>query len=126
MRTDGGAASVALGGAEAFAMPGDLAARIDATLPAGHDLVLGVRPEGIRVAREDGPGRKPMEAHFIEPLGAYDIVDLKLGQRYLKVRTASGFIGRPGERVWADLDAAQVHFFDATTGDALNIGQGNG
>jgi multiple sugar transport system ATP-binding protein len=67
-----------------------------------------------------------MEAHFIEPLGAYDIVDLRIGERYLKARTASGFVRRRGDRVWARLDPPQVHFFDATTGDSLGIRLGNG
>ncbi len=126
IRTEGETASVALGGGQAFAVPGALAARIGAVLPAGHELVVGVRPEGVRVAREAGPGRQPMQAQFIEPLGAYDIVDLKLGERYLKVRTASGLVGRPGDPVWADLDVPQVHFFDATTGEVLEIGQADG
>ena len=77
--------------------------------------MLGVRPEGVRLAREAAAGLRPMEAHLIEPLGAYDIVDLKLGERYLKARTASGFVRAPGDTVWAGLDAAQVHFFDAAT-----------
>ena len=32
----------------------------------------------------------------------------------------------PGEAVWARLDAAQVHFFDATTGKVLELGPGHG
>ena len=75
------------------------AARLGAALPAGHELVLGIRPEGVQVAREAGPGMRQMEAHLIEPLGAYDIVDLKVGERFLKARTPSGFVrgaGRAG------------------------------
>ena len=56
---------------------------------------MGVRPEAVLVAREEAPGLRPLEAHFIEPLGAYDIVDLKVGERYLKARTASGFVREP-------------------------------
>jgi multiple sugar transport system ATP-binding protein len=113
--------SVAVGGGHAFDFPAGLGARIEAALPAGHALVMGVRPEAVLVAREEAPGSRPLEAHFIEPLGAYDIVDLKVGERYLKARTASGFVKHRGDRVWARLDAGQVHFFDATTGDALDI-----
>jgi len=116
-----GGESVAVGGGHAFDFPAGLGARIEAALPAGHALVMGVRPEAVLVAREEAPGARPLEAHFIEPLGAYDIVDLKVGERYLKARTASGFVRSRGDRVWARLDASQVHFFDATTGDVLNI-----
>ena len=93
------------------------AARLDAALPAGHELVLGVRPEAVQVAREAGEGLRPVEAQFIEPLGAYDIVDLKVGERYLKARTAERLRrARRATAVWARLDAPQVHFFDATSG----------
>jgi multiple sugar transport system ATP-binding protein len=62
-----------------------------------------------------------MEAHLIEPLGAYDIVDLKLGERFLKARTSSGFVRAPGDTVWAALDPGQVHFFDGGTGASLKV-----
>jgi multiple sugar transport system ATP-binding protein len=62
-----------------------------------------------------------VEAHIIEPLGAYDIIDLKVGDQLLRARTASGFVDRPGDRVWAKLDAAQTHFFSSRTGESLNI-----
>jgi multiple sugar transport system ATP-binding protein len=117
--------AVALDG-HRFDFARELHARLEATLPAGHDLVLGVRPEGVQLAREAAEGARPMEAHLIEPLGAYDIVDLKLGERFLKARTASGFVRAPGDTVWARLDPAQVHFFDATTGASLHAGPGDG
>ena len=69
------------------------------------------------VAREAADGYLPVEAHIIEPLGAYDIVDLKVGAQMLRARTASGFVGKPGDAVWARLDPAQAHFFDTKSGD---------
>ena len=116
------ATSVGVGGGHSLRLPGRApgAARRRRCRPA-TTLVLGVRPEAVQVAREEAPGSRPLEAHLIEPLGAYDIVDLKVGERYLKARTASGFVRTPGDTVWARLDAPQVHFFDATTGDALDV-----
>ena len=66
-----------------------------------------------------------IEAHLIEPLGAYDIVDLKLGSQFIRARTTSGLVARPGTMVWAELDPAQLHFFDPATGDALGPGSVN-
>ena len=106
--------------AERFALPASAAAGL-AALPTGRELVLGIRPEGVRLAREEAPGMREMEAHQIEPLGAYDIVDLAVGERYLKARTPSGFVRGRGERVWAALDAGQVHFFDAASGQSLGV-----
>ncbi len=76
------------------------------------DLVLGVRPEAVLVSREAAAGHVPVEAHIIEPLGAYDIVDLRIGNEFLRARTASGFVGKPGDTVWAKLDENQTHFFE--------------
>ena len=78
------------------------------------------------MAHEAGPGMQPVEAHFIEPLGSHDIVDLKVGGRLIKARTPSGFVRTPGEGVWARLDPGQVHFFDATTGNVLALGLAHG
>jgi multiple sugar transport system ATP-binding protein len=41
--------------------------------------MLGLRPEAVLISLEAKPGYEPIEAQNIEPLGAYDIVDLKLG-----------------------------------------------
>ncbi len=100
----------------------DLLAELLQPIAAGGDaqLTLGIRPEGVLVSREPAAGYIPVEAHIIEPLGAYDIVDLKIGDRLLRARTASGFVDQPGRAVWAKLDAAQTHFFDAGTGEALD------
>ena len=88
--------------------------------PDGGSIMLGVRPEAVRVAREAREGFFQIEAHLIEPLGAYDIVDLKLGGQFLRARTASGFVSRPGQTVWAQLDAAQTHFFSSESGNVLD------
>ena len=77
--------------------------------------MLGVRPEArARRARQATPGYVPVEAHLIEPLGAYDIVDLKLGSQFLRARTASGFVAGPAtDRLGSASTRAQTHFFDA-------------
>jgi multiple sugar transport system ATP-binding protein len=105
----------------AFDFPGDLPGQFPG---ASADLMIGVRPEGVLVARQQADDHVPVEAHIIEPLGAYDIVDLKIGEDFLRARTASGFVGRPGDVVWARLDPAQTHFFDANSGNAINVRPG--
>jgi multiple sugar transport system ATP-binding protein len=109
----------------AFAFPGELHRQIAAAGDAGPDLMVGVRPENVLVARQETEGYVPVEAHIIEPLGAYDIVDLKLGQQLLRARTASGYVGKPGDIVWAKLDETQTHFFSFRTERALPVRLGN-
>ena len=50
---------------------------------AEDELAIGVRPEAVLVARQPTDGYIPVEAHIIEPLGPYDIVDLKFGKQLL-------------------------------------------
>jgi multiple sugar transport system ATP-binding protein len=84
-------------------------------------LMIGVRPEAVQIARTEQAGYIPIEAHLIEPLGAYDIVDLKLGSQFLRARTASGFVAGPGQTIWAHIDESQTHFFSPQSGIALEV-----
>ena len=88
----------------------------------GQDkLAIGVRPEAVLVARQASDGYFPAEAHIIERLGPYDIVDLKFGTQLFRSRTSSGYVKKAGELVWARLDEKQTHFFDDRSGESLRI-----
>ena len=63
----------------------------------------------------------PLETRMIEPLGAYDIVDLKVGDGTLRARTRAGFVRGAGDIVFARLDATQTHFFDTQSGRSLGV-----
>ena len=108
-----------------FEFPAQLANLLAQKANAETGLKLGVRPEGIQVQLEPHDGFQQVEAHLIEPLGAYDIVDLKVGDAFLRARTPSGYVAKPGDLVWARLDGAQTHFFDAGSGDSLDIRLGD-
>jgi multiple sugar transport system ATP-binding protein len=117
--------TVLLGGEAAFDFPQELLGQLARAGHTDQEVTLGVRPEGVLVARQETSGFAPVEAHIIEPLGAYDIVDLKVGQQLLRARTAAGFVGEAGDTVWARLDASQTHFFDTRTGASLDIRLGS-
>ncbi|MBX3584055.1 MAG: ABC transporter ATP-binding protein [Rhizobiaceae bacterium] len=115
-----GKASVTVEGAgEGFAFPSELLSKLNGS--AGKPLSLGIRPEGVIVAHEAAEGFLPAEAHIIEPLGSYDIVDLKFGSQMLRARTRSGFVAKAGDRVFARLDPTQTHFFDTASGQSLGV-----
>ncbi len=127
VRSEGTRSDLVIGDGDAtFEFPADLPKRLAAK--QYESLVIGLRPEGVLIAEAETPGYIPVEAHIIEPLGAYDIIDLKIGEQLLRARTHSGMVKRVGEKVWARLDAAQTHFFDTKSGDSLNIrlGEENG
>ncbi|HMN85273.1 MAG TPA: ABC transporter ATP-binding protein [Bauldia sp.] len=126
IRPEGPAAEVSLGdGSARFAFPGELVRRLESVKARSNGLTLGIRPEGVLVGHAETPGYVPVEAHIIEPIGAYDIVDLRIGDRFLRARTHAGSVKKVGDTVWAKLDASQTHFFDTASGASLGIRLGN-
>ena len=136
-RIDAAAAGVKLrlpGMREGVALGPRATARVHAG--SGAELELGIRPEAISVSREARPGALPAHVHLIEPMGAYDIVDLAIGDAAdaadasdggnagngaatLRARTASRFARQRGEPVWLTLDDARTHLFDKRSGKLL-------
>jgi multiple sugar transport system ATP-binding protein len=84
-------------------------------------LMIGVRPEAVQLALTEQAGYIPIEAHLVEPLGAYDLVDLKLGSQFLRARTSSGFVAGPEQTVWAHIEESHTHFFSSQSGIALEV-----
>ncbi len=105
----------------AFKLHGPLE-RVAATAPH-QDIALGVRPEAVLVATSERPGYQPAHVHLIEPQGAYDIVDLRVGDAILRARTESQFVARTGDPVWLMLDEARTHLFDNKSGLALRAAE---
>ncbi|MFD2054390.1 ABC transporter ATP-binding protein [Mesorhizobium calcicola] len=112
--------SVTVGGAAAgFEFPRALLSKLNGH--AGGQLALGIRPEGVLIRRDAADGFLLVETQIVEPLGSFDIVDLKVGSKMLRARTKSGFVSGPGEKVFARVDPAQAHFFDTASGKSLGV-----
>jgi multiple sugar transport system ATP-binding protein len=88
---------------------------------AGKKLVLGIRPEWIRIEGSRREQAVPAEVYVIEPLGPSKIIDLKVGNDIVKVRTAADFDTRVGDKLWISLTEKKVHFFDKGTGEAISL-----
>lgn len=89
-------------------------------------LVLGIRPEHITSSNEEVGRRIPAQVHLIEPLGAVNILDLRLGNHedinepiLFRVRTHPTFTVDIGDRIWLDFVEKQMHLFDKNTEQAL-------
>ncbi|MGI6852485.1 ABC transporter ATP-binding protein [Mesorhizobium sp. 1B3] len=114
------AARVQVGGAAGgFEFPRELLGKLNGHAAGG--LALGIRPEGVLVRHDAAEGFLPVEAQIIEPLGSFDIVDLKVGEQVLRARTRAGYVAQPGEKVYARIDPSQAHFFDGASGTSLEI-----
>jgi multiple sugar transport system ATP-binding protein len=101
----------------AFLFDSEVQRRVSTAGP--DDIALGVRPEAVLVERSERTGYVPAEVHLIEPQGAYDILDLRIGRPVLRARTESQFVTQIHQRVWVRLDQAQTHFFNKKSGLVL-------
>jgi len=85
----------------------------------GKNLILGIRPEWIRIEKKQAEGLAPAEVYVVEPLGSSKILDLKVGNDFIKARTTADFKVRVGDKVWIELVEKKVHFFDKDKGNAI-------
>lgn len=91
-----------------------------------NGLVFGIRPEHISTARQANEHNISAHVHLIEPLGAVNILDIRLGTHsetqdpiLLRVRTHPTFQVAVGDTIWLDFDEAEMHLFDRETEQAV-------
>jgi multiple sugar transport system ATP-binding protein len=83
------------------------------------DVVLGVRPEDIRLHREPGEGRAAAEVYVTEPQGHEMIVDLSFEKLIVRVREdreqGLGESLKLNEQVYMEFALPRVHLFDRSS-----------
>jgi len=84
-------------------------------------LVLGVRPEWIRIEKKKSEGLVQAEVYVVEPLGSSKIIDLKIGNEVIKARTDADFDVKIGDKVWIQFIEKKVHFFDKDSGNTIYL-----
>ncbi len=89
-------------------------------LEAGRKVVLGVRPEHVKVD-EDGTGAEVHQASvdIEEPMGADNLLWLKHAGHTLAVRVAGNRRFRPGTAVSLSFDMGLASLFDAATEERI-------
>ena len=98
-------------------VPGQFADACQRNSPSS--LVLGVRPQDIRVSTTAESGSIAGEIYTTEPLGDSTILDVKIGDKLLKAIAAATFEGDAGLKVWIRFVAERTHLFNRSTGDAI-------
>jgi inositol-phosphate transport system ATP-binding protein len=85
----------------------------------GGDVVVGVRPEDVRIS--SAPARDGLEGRIVdvEPLGRELAVAIALGTQYVVVLATPDFTGRPDDPIWLVPSPERLYAFDATTGRVL-------
>lgn len=80
------------------------------------EFILGVRPQQISIHRKPKmPESIETEVYAIEPLGSETLIDLKIGDKIIKVVTSEEYIGRIGDKAWINIDTNKIYLFDRKT-----------
>jgi multiple sugar transport system ATP-binding protein len=101
------------------------AERPELTAFAGKPVVLGIRPEAIRITerpkpKEQTPGSFPALVDLIEATGAETNLHLDTGAHAIVCRSEASLVpGEAGRRMYFQMDLAKAHLFDRAT--ALRI-----
>jgi multiple sugar transport system ATP-binding protein len=82
-------------------------------------LILGIRPESVKIHTEKGTGRFLAEVLFLEHFGSMNIVNLQIGEKILKARTRPAYQAKPKDKVWLEFDQDRIIIFDEESGKAI-------
>jgi len=85
-----------------------------------RDVLLGVRPEDVRVSAVDDDGI-PARVNVVEPMGSLNVIYVSTGSARLAATTSPDFFRKTGDPVWLTFDQDKAHLFDAVTEQRLRI-----
>jgi ABC-type sugar transport system ATPase subunit len=85
----------------------------------GNKVILGIRPEHIKVHPEKGMGDFAAEVFLVEPVGPVNFVDLSIGDLVLKARTSPDLELAIGDSVEIECEKGRAYFFDPETEQRL-------
>jgi len=83
------------------------------------EVIIGIRPEHIEITMKEEPNTIPAEVYVIEPLGSETIVNAKVGDNLLKIKTLKEVKFEIGQKIWLKPYIEHIHVFDAKTDEAL-------
>jgi multiple sugar transport system ATP-binding protein len=81
----------------------------------GRPLLLGIRPENIRI------GQGPLRGQVVvaEPLGSHTLLTVKVGDEVMKVIAPADSTFRPDEPLQLEPEAHKIRWMDEATGKAV-------
>jgi multiple sugar transport system ATP-binding protein len=97
----------------------DTASKQISKLSKKNGLILGVRPESVKIHAEKGTGRFQAEVLFLEHFGSMNIVNLQIGEKIFKARTRPTYHANPKDKVWVEFEEDRMIFFDEDTEKAI-------
>jgi multiple sugar transport system ATP-binding protein len=90
---------------------------------AGTEMTFGIRPEDIAIDVSPQKGRIRGKVYIVETLGGYNIVEVEVNGKILRVKTDFSFEPLIGQEVWLEFRSDRIHLFD---GEGKRIDKKNG
>jgi multiple sugar transport system ATP-binding protein len=88
---------------------------------AGRQVVLGIRPEDLRIAGDSEPAGLCFDAvvEVVEKLGSEILLDVQVEGRSMVAAVPPSVRARHGDRLRLALNPGRLHFFDTTNDTAI-------
>lgn len=82
-------------------------------------VIVGIRPQKMKVATQENPGAIRVTVQVVEFLGDFKILTMVAGERELKAIVPVDLPVVANDPVWIWADGADIHLFHRDTGEAL-------
>ncbi|MDQ3948798.1 MAG: TOBE domain-containing protein, partial [Gemmatimonadota bacterium] len=118
---DGGAQFRARGGTFAVRLPSEWE-ELRGTRAGGggkQEVILGVRPEDVRVAQPGDASSMRARLDLVEPMGNEVFLHASAGEHDVTARVAPQSLPEPGAEIALALDESRMHLFDPVTRETL-------
>jgi multiple sugar transport system ATP-binding protein len=88
-------------------------------LDGAQRVLLGIRPEHVRVSTIPRDGWLPASVYVTELMGSETFVFVTIGGKRIIARAPADFRAEVESKAWVEIETAKAHFFHATSGDRL-------
>jgi multiple sugar transport system ATP-binding protein len=82
-----------------------------------QELILGIRPEHMNISTTKSEGIE-LEVFEVEPLGDQVVVNLRMGDNLIKVKTDQTHL-KTEQKAWVTFDEGKIHLFDKSGAKAI-------
>ncbi len=104
----------------AIKLPNALGRAIEEKVPPGTEVVLGIRPEHIEIARpEHRENVIDAEVYVVEPLGTETLINVKIDDTIVKVKMMGETYFEPGSRIKLYIDTSKIYVFNPKTEEVI-------
>jgi multiple sugar transport system ATP-binding protein len=85
----------------------------------GKDILIGIRAENMEVLSQAGIGTLPVTVEVVEPLGAMNLLTIRINDNVIKVSTHPDFPVEAGGQVWLRFPESKIRWIDLDSGRAI-------